>query len=63
VTFQKVLGERGDILATLAQRRQMNLDRIEAEQQVLAEASRRDLGVQVGVRRGEDADVDVSRLR
>ena len=41
---RKCAAERPDVLAALAQRRQADLDRVEAEQQVLAEPAGRHLG-------------------
>jgi hypothetical protein len=41
VLLQEMLGEEVDVLAALAQRRQVDLDRVEAEEEVLAECPRR----------------------
>ena len=55
VAPQEVRGEQRDVLAPLAQRRQADLDGVDAEQQVLAEAAGRDLRAQVGVGRARSA--------
>ena len=59
-TLEEVLGQRADVVAPLAQRRQADLDRVEPKQQVLAEPSGRHLGGEVGVGGREDADVDLA---
>src|SRR5688572_30848618 len=61
VAPKKVRGQHGDVLPSLAQRRQSNLDRVEAKEQVLPKASRLDLLLQIGVRRRNDTNVDVPR--
>ena len=40
----------------------LHRDDVQAEEQVLAEAPRRDLGLEVAVGRGDDAHVDLDRL-
>ena len=50
-------GEQGNVLAPVAQRRQVQLDDIETEEEVFAEISLGDHFGQVAVRRGEEADV------
>src|SRR5690242_17374794 len=57
VPAQEVHRELRDVLAPLAERRQVDLDRVETEEQVLTEAAGDDLGAQVGIRRGEDARI------
>src|SRR5205807_8368058 len=57
------LGQRLYVFAALGQRREVNLDRVEAEEEVLAEAARGDLLLEVGVRRRDDAHVRAPRLR
>ena len=59
---QEVLGQRLDVLGPLAQRRQVDLEDVEAEEQVVAEAALGDAARQVLVRRGQDADVERLRL-
>ena len=46
----------------LAERRHAHRHDLQAEEEVLAETARRDLGLQVAVRRGDDAHVDLDRL-
>jgi hypothetical protein len=58
-----VAGEQGDVLPPVAQRRQVHLDGVEAEQQVLPESAGGDLGVQVGVGGRDQPHADLSRLR
>jgi hypothetical protein len=60
---QKVLRQEGDVLAALAQRRNPDLNGVEAEEQVLAEAARGDLLADVGIGRRDDSHVDAARLR
>ena len=57
-----MVGELEDVLAPLAQGRQLDLDRVEPEQQVLAEAAL--VGELVGraIGRGDHPDVDRHRL-
>src|SRR5258708_35988746 len=52
-----------DILAPLAQRRKMDLDGIQAEEQVLAETSSCDFRVHVSVGGGQEADVHPAGFR
>ena len=59
----EVRDERRNVLAPLAQRRHVNGHHVEAVVQILAEASRRDLRLDVLVRRREHAHVDLHRLR
>ena len=61
--LEKMRGQRRDVVAPIAQRRQHDLDRVEPEQQVLPEASRGHLSVDVGVGRRQDAHVDAARSR
>ena len=56
---REVRRQRGDVLGPLAQRRQLDREHREAVPEVLAEAPLRDHRVQVAVRRGDDAHVDV----
>ena len=53
-------GQQRNVLAAIAQRRQMDLDRVQAEQQILAEAARGHLLVQVGVGRRDHAHVHLA---
>ena len=55
--------ERADVVVPLAQRRQVDLDRVEPEEQVLAEAPGGDFGRDVGVGGRKDPHVDPPRAR
>src|SRR5262249_34924190 len=55
---QQVLDQRADVLRAIAQRRQPERDDVQAEEEVLAKPSRTHLGLEVAVRRRDDADVD-----
>ena len=55
--------EQLDVLAALAQRRQVEVDRVEPEEQVLAELAGGDLGRQVGIGGGDQADVGAAGAR
>jgi hypothetical protein len=57
-----VLRQQGHVVAALAQRRQVQGDHVQAEEQVLAEPAGRDLGAQVLVGGGQDAHVHRDRL-
>ena len=46
VALQEVPGQQRDVLPPLAQRRHVDLDRVQAEEKVLAEAPGRDLGAE-----------------
>ena len=48
-------GQVRNVFAPIAKRRQRQLDDVEAVEQVVAEASGRDLGAQIAVGRGDDA--------
>src|SRR5439155_8083927 len=58
VTPKEVHGERRDVLAAFAERRQLELDRVETKQEILAESTLADLLLEPGVGRGHDAYVD-----
>jgi len=60
---QKVPGQRRDVVAAIAQRRQMDLDRIQPKQQILPESTAADFVDEVRVARGQDAHVHVTRAR
>ena len=53
-----MVDEQRDLLAPLAQRRDVQPDDVEAVEEVLAEAAVGDQRVEVGVGGGDDADVD-----
>ena len=55
-------GQGGDVFLALAQRRQPDLERVHAEEQVFAEAPFGDHVLQVAIRRADDADIDVDGL-
>src|SRR2546423_15661804 len=57
VALQKMRGKKRDVLATLAERRQTNLDGVDAKQQILSEASRFHFSMDIGIRRRDDADI------
>ena len=59
----EVLDEQRDVLRPLAQRRQRDRDDVEPVVQVLPEPAVRDELPQVAVGRGDDAHVDLDRLR
>src|SRR5947209_1268082 len=56
-------GEGEDVLASIAERRERDLDRVEAVQQVLAEPSLGDLALEARVGGGDDAHVDADGAR
>ena len=58
VAAHHVAGQDDDVVAAVAQRRQVQVDDVEAVVEVLAEAAGLDLDVEVAVGGGEDADVD-----
>jgi hypothetical protein len=57
VQAQEVTGEEGNVLSPFPERRHLDLDRVEAEEEVLPEAAARYLLPYVRVRGGEDPDV------
>ena len=59
---QQRLRQRRDIVASLAKRRQMNLERVDAEEQVLAELLFADHLFEIAIRRTDDADIDDDRV-
>ncbi len=60
--LQKEIGQRQDVLAPLAQRREMDADDIEPVKQILAEAVGFHVAFEVAVGGGEDAHVGAQRL-
>jgi hypothetical protein len=60
---QEALREQHDVVAALAQRRQVDVDGVEAIQQVRSKPARGDLGVDVGIGRREHAHVGALRPR
>ena len=63
VAIEELGGEQGDVLAPLAQRRDADLDGVEAVEQVLAKAPGGHLGGEVGIGGGEDAHLDLPGAR
>src|SRR5581483_305543 len=59
----EVLDERRDVFAALRERRQLDVDDVQAVEDVLAEATGPHLAAQVLVRRGDDPDVDLHGSR
>ena len=60
---KEVIGQRQQIFGPLAQRRQMDLQHVEAVVEVLAEGAAPHAGLQIFVRGRDDADVDFFRSR
>src|SRR5437764_270918 len=60
---QEMRREHRDILATIAEWRQPDLDGIQTEQQILAKLAFGDLGIEIGIRRRKNADIYATRLR
>ncbi len=63
ITRQEMRGQRGNIFATFAQGGHMDLDRVQAEQQIFAEIAGRDRFLQTDVGGGDDANVDALGAR
>ncbi len=61
--LQRMLRQHGDVFASLAQRRQVQGDDIEAVIQVVAKLAEGDGGVEIAVGGGDDAHVHIHRLR
>ena len=59
---QEVVGEREQVLRALAQRRQVDPDHVEAEEEILAEAPAASARLEVAVGRRDDAHVGAQRL-
>src|SRR5205085_1909885 len=57
VASEKMRGKERNVLATLAERRQTNLDGVDAKQQILSEATRFHFSMDIGIRRRDDADI------
>ena len=62
VAGEHVLGQRRDVGLALAERGQVDLERVEPEEEVLAELVGVDHLAEVAVGRAEDADVDAERV-
>src|SRR6185295_2519475 len=61
VNLEKVVRQQRNILAAVAQRRKMDLDRIQPEQEILAEAPRGDFLSQVRICRRDQTHVNAPR--
>ena len=61
--LKKMSRKRRDIVAPIAQRRQGDLDRVQAKQQILPETARGDFAIDVRVGRRQNPNVDTSRPR
>src|SRR5690606_6766225 len=62
-TFEEVRGQPRDVLGPLTQRREMDLDRVQPVEQVLAEPALVDLATDVDVRRTDHTHIDTLRPR
>ena len=63
VLLDEVVGQREQVVRALAQRRDVKVHHVEAVEQVLPELAANDRFLQDAVRRGDDADIDLHRLR
>ena len=61
--LQEVLHQQRDVVAPLAQRRQLHRNHVEPVEQILAERAVRDHPVEIGVGRGDDPHVDLDGVR
>ena len=61
LVVQEVLDEVRNVLGAIAQRRQVDLHDVEPVEEVLAEAARLDLDLQVAVRGADDPHVEGAR--
>ena len=61
--LEEVLHEQRDVLAALAQRRQLHRDHVQPVEEILAERAVGDHLREVAVGRGDDAHVDLDRVR
>src|SRR5579885_1316079 len=59
---QEVIGEQRDVVFAIAQRRQVDVDHVDSVKQLLAEASRANLGFQVAVGRAQHAHIERDRV-
>src|SRR5947208_5260436 len=59
---QEVASQKQDVFSTFSQRRQANFDGIEAEQQVLAEATRGHFRIKISVAGGKNANIHPTGL-
>src|SRR5207249_4935109 len=63
VLIQEEIDQPRDVLAAVAQRREINIDDVEAIEQILAEIPAGDFFLQIDVGGGDHAGVDLERLR
>ena len=63
IALEKVRGKRRNVFAALAQRRNVNLDRVQAEEQVFAKIAGGNRVLQIGVGGRDHAHVDVLGAR
>ena len=63
VPAKEVRGQQWNIFAALSKRGEMNLDRVDAEEEIFAEVAGLGLLVQQRVGGGEDAHIDAAGLR
>ena len=61
--LEEMLHQQRNVVAPLAQRRQLHRDDVQAVEQILAERAVRDHLREVAVGRGDDAHVDLDRVR
>ena len=62
VPAEEVAGQRDNVLAPFPERRQMNLDGVQPEEQVLTEPTGGNLGPKIGIRRRDQAHVNATGL-
>src|SRR5215467_7241292 len=60
VNSDKMLCKQRNVLTPLAQRRQMNFDRIQTEQKIRAEAAGLGFSLEIGIGCRQDADIDAA---
>ena len=58
-----MLDEQRDVLAAFAQRRQLHRDHVQSVEEIFAERRLRDHLREIGVRGGDDPNVDLDRVR
>src|SRR5687767_3318730 len=60
---EEVLGEQRRVFAAVAERRYPDLDRVQSEEEILPEAPRGHLFVQVRIGRRDDSNIDAACAR
>ena len=63
IAAEKVKGQERNIFAPIAQRGNVDLNRIDAEEQIFTEVAVAGFFLQIGIGGGEDADIDLASLR